>query len=144
VLRRIYLSEPGRIDVHFHIIPPFYKEAVYAAGGGPAVGRYPEWSPELALEIIDEHGIETAITSVAQPGVQFTPPNEARTLARKCNEYAAEQVAKHPSRFGAFTLVPMHNIEDAVEEISYCYDTLKFEGVCLFASYQRAPKGPVL
>lgn len=129
------MSEPGRIDVHFHIIPPFYKEAVYAAGGGPAVGRYPEWNPELALEIIDENGIETAITSVAQPGVQFAPAGEARILARKCNEYAAELVAKYPARFGAFTLVPMHSIEDAVEEINYCYDNLQFEGVCLFASY---------
>ena len=39
-----------RIDVHFHVIPQFYRDAVYAAGSGPAIGRYPEWTPELALE----------------------------------------------------------------------------------------------
>src|SRR5262245_44985153 len=37
------MASPRRIDVHFHLIPPFYREAVYAAGRGPAVGRYPEW-----------------------------------------------------------------------------------------------------
>ena len=30
---------PRRIDVHFHLIPPFYSEAVYAAGRGPAIGH---------------------------------------------------------------------------------------------------------
>ncbi len=35
----------GRIDVHFHMIPQFYADMVYAAGSGPAIGRYPDWSP---------------------------------------------------------------------------------------------------
>ena len=43
----------GRIDVHFHMIPQFYADMVYAAGSGPAIGRYPDWTPELALEIMD-------------------------------------------------------------------------------------------
>jgi len=128
---------PGarRIDVHFHIIPTFYKEAVYAAGSGPAIGRYPDWSPELALELMDASGIETAITSLAQPGVQFAPADAARTLARRCNAYAAELSARWPRRFGAFALVPMHDIDDAVAEIEYCSGMLGFAGACLFASY---------
>ena len=32
-----------RIDVHFHLIPQFYADMVYAAGSGPAIGRYPDW-----------------------------------------------------------------------------------------------------
>ena len=28
----------GRIDVHFHMIPQFYADKVYAAGSGPAAG----------------------------------------------------------------------------------------------------------
>ena len=47
------MASARRIDVHFHTIPPFYADAVYAAGSGPAIGRYPDWSPELALEIMD-------------------------------------------------------------------------------------------
>ena len=37
------MASPRRIDVHFHLIPPFYSEAVYAAGRGPAIGKYPDW-----------------------------------------------------------------------------------------------------
>ena len=52
------MASPRRIDVHFHHIPPFYREAVYAAGRGPAIGRYPDWTPQIALDLMDAHGIE--------------------------------------------------------------------------------------
>ncbi len=124
-----------RIDVHFHIIPPFYRDAAYEAGSGPALGRYPECSPELALDLMDRSGIELALTSVSQPGVQFAQAAAARTLARRCNDYAAELQARWPQRFGAFALVPMHTIDDALAEIAHAFDALRFAGVCLFASY---------
>jgi len=125
-----------RIDVHLHIIPPFYQEAVRAAGLGSARrAGYPAYSPELALELMDASEIEFAITSVAQPGVQFAEPAQAKALARRLNEYAAELMVKWPRRFGAFATVPMRAIDDAVGEIEYSLDTLKFQGVSLFASY---------
>jgi len=127
---------PRRIDVHFHIIPQFYQDAVRAAGLGPARrAGYPAYSPELALEVMDANDIEIAITSVAQPGVQFAAPGEAGVLARKLNEYAAELIARWPKRFGAFAFVPMRKVEDAITEIEYSLDVLRFQGVCLFASY---------
>ena len=125
----------GKIDVHFHLIPDFYREAVYAAGKGPAIGRYPDWSPALALDIMDRHGIAVALTSVAQPGVQFLDKPAALKLARQCNDYAADLNQQWPQRFGAFGLVPMHDIEAALAEARYCLEELKFEGICLFASY---------
>jgi 6-methylsalicylate decarboxylase len=123
------------IDVHFHLIPQFYSEAVYEAGRGPAIGRYPDWSPELALELMDKHGIALAITSIAQPGVAFMPDAKAADFARRCNDYAAELIAAHPRRFGCFGLLPMHGMETAIAEARYCLDTLRFEGISLFASY---------
>jgi predicted TIM-barrel fold metal-dependent hydrolase len=129
------MANPRRIDVHFHLIPQFYAEAVYAAGSGPAIGRYPDWSPELALEVMDRFGIAAALTSLAQPGVQFCRQDEAKMLARRCNDYAAELSARWPKRFGAFGTVPMWNVADAVDEVAYSIDTLKFDGVSLFASY---------
>jgi predicted TIM-barrel fold metal-dependent hydrolase len=129
------MANAGRIDVHFHVIPQFYAEAVYAAGSGPAIGRYPDWSPELALENMDRFGIATALTSLAQPGVQFCAPNQAKALARRCNDYAAELNARWPKRFGAFGTISTWTMRDAVDEVAYAIDTLKFSGVSLFASY---------
>ena len=129
------MASPRRIDVHFHLIPPFYREAVYAAGRGPALGKYPEWTPELALDVMDAHGIEVALTSLAQPGVGFGSAASAQALARRCNDYAAELVARWPTRFGAFGTVPIWSIMGALEESAYSLVVLKFDGVSLFASY---------
>jgi predicted TIM-barrel fold metal-dependent hydrolase len=132
-----------RIDVHFHHIPSFYADAVYEAGRGPAIGRYPEWTPELALDLMDRFEIEVALTSLAQPGVGFGTQSSAELLARRCNDYAAELIARWPNRFGAFATVPMWNIEGALREIAYCLDDLRFEGVSLFASYGERFLGDV-
>jgi 6-methylsalicylate decarboxylase len=125
----------GMIDVHFHLIPQFYRDAVYEAGSGPAIGRYPDWSPQLALEVMDENGIALAIASLAQPGVGFLPAEKAASFARRCNDYAAELIAQHPGRFGCFALLPMHDTDAAIAEARYCLDTLRFAGISLFASY---------
>ncbi|HEY7296789.1 MAG TPA: amidohydrolase family protein [Xanthobacteraceae bacterium] len=129
------MSSPRRIDFHFHLIPPFYRDAVYEAGGGPAIGRYPDWSPQMALEMMDQNGIEIALLSLAQPGVQFGDPAKALALARRCNDYASQLRSDWRRRFGALAVVPMWNPQEAVEEIARSLDQLKLEGVCLFASY---------
>jgi predicted TIM-barrel fold metal-dependent hydrolase len=129
------MTSARRIDLHFHLIPKFYQDAAYESGTGPVIGRYPEWSPERALDLMDAHGIEVALTSLAQPGVQFGDPTRARALARRCNDYAAGLNARWPKRFGAFAVVPLWEIRDAIEEIGYALDVLKLQGVCLFASY---------
>jgi predicted TIM-barrel fold metal-dependent hydrolase len=125
------------IDVHFHLIPEFYRDAVYEAGRGPAIGRYPDWSPQLALDLMDKHGIALAITSLAQPGVSFLPAGEAASFARRVNDYAADLIAQHRRRFGCFGLLPMHDIKAAISEARYCLETLRFEGISLFASYDE-------
>ncbi len=129
------MTSARRIDFHFHLIPKFYQDAVYEAGTGPQIGRYPDWSPERALDLMDAHSIEVALTSLAQPGVQFGDPARALALARRCNDYAAELVARWPKRFGAFAVVPMWDIGGAIAEVGYALDVLGHQGVCLFASY---------
>ncbi len=125
----------GMVDVHFHLIPQFYRDAVYAAGTGPAIARYPEWTPQLALELMDGNGIALSMLSLAQPGVNFLPPADAAGFTRRCNDYAAALIGQYPERFGCFGLVPMHDIGAAIAEAEYCLDTLRFEGISLFASY---------
>jgi len=130
------MASARRIDVHLHIIPPFYQEVVGAAGLGPARrAGYPPYSPELAIEVMDANEIAVGLTSVAQPGVHFAEPAEAKALARRLNEHASELMAKWPQRFGALATVPMRDIGDAVAEVEFALDVLKHHGVSLFASY---------
>ncbi len=125
----------NKIDVHLHLIPKFYSNAVYEAGKGPAIGRYPAWSPQIALDLMDQHGIALAIGSIAQPGVAFMPDAKAADFARRCNDDAAALIAQHPQRFGCFGLIPMHDMNAAIAEARDCLETRHFAGISLFASY---------
>ena len=124
-----------RIDSHHHIVPPFYEEAAMAAGSGPTRGKFPTWSPQRGIDLMDANDIQASIVSVSFPGVHFFSPSKARTMARRCNQFAADLVSRWPTRYGAFATVPMHNPKHAVEEIDYALDELKLDGVCLFTSY---------
>jgi predicted TIM-barrel fold metal-dependent hydrolase len=125
----------GMIDVHFHLIPQFFREAVRDSGLMLATASYPEWSPALALELMDEQDIAVGIASTVWPGAGFLSGEKASGFARRCNDYAAELIVKHPQRFGCFGLLPMHDMDAAIAEARYCLETLHFEGIALFASY---------
>jgi predicted TIM-barrel fold metal-dependent hydrolase len=124
-----------RIDVHHHIFPPEYVAATARLGVSDGGGiAFPKWSPSSALRLMDRMGIATGIASVAAPGVHFGDDRAARTLARRCNEYAARLVSEHPERFGAFAALPLPDVDGALEELAYALDTLRLDGVVLLAS----------
>jgi predicted TIM-barrel fold metal-dependent hydrolase len=125
----------GKIDVHFHLIPQFFRDAIQDAGLMLPTASYPNWSPELSLGLMDEHEIAVAIASLVWPGAGFLPGDKAAAFARRCNDYAADLVAKHPRRFGGFGTLPIHDMDAAIAEARYCLETLRFEGIGLFASY---------
>ena len=129
------MPSPRRIDIHFHLIPQFYEDAVYEAGAGPAIGRYPDWSPELALDLMDRSGIEVALMSLAQPGVQFGDPTKAGALARRCNEYSAELNARWPSASARCGTCRCGMSTKRSTRSTIPSTQLKHHGVCLFASY---------
>lgn len=124
------------IDVHYHILPPFYVDAATNAGFGAALSSgFPSWNLSHALEFMERCEISAAIQSISQPGVHFGNDTNARGLARKCNEYMAEVVVRHSRRFGSFAVLPLPDVDGALEEITYALDVLKLDGVGLLASY---------
>lgn len=125
----------NRIDVHAHLLPAFLREALVQGGRAPSSGYFPEWSPEIALALMERHGIATQILSASSPGVHFGNDSAARALARRTNELIARTVADHPRRFGGFATLPLPDIDGTLAELDYAFDTLRMDGACLFASY---------
>jgi predicted TIM-barrel fold metal-dependent hydrolase len=124
---------PHRIDVHHHIVPPAYLDAVRRAklDNPPLVS----WSAEKSLDDMDKAGIATAILSPMPPQVGFLPAREAARVARESNEWARELATDRPGRFGVFAMLPMPYIDESLKEIEYAFDTLQVDGVGTMTNY---------
>jgi len=131
--------KPQLIDVHNHIVPPFYlaenRERIAGSRGGQISAAWLDWEPQKALDAMDEHGVATAVLSLSTPGVWFGDAEAARRTARQCNDYAAELAQSHPRRFGLFSALPLPDTDSSLREIEYALDVLKADGIGLLTSY---------
>ena len=125
---------PRRIDVHHHVVPPSYAQWLRASGLAAGGLPIPDWSAEASLELMDERDVETAVLSVSTPGVHLTDNAEARARAREVNEFAAKVVHDHPVRFGFFATLTLPDVDGALAELAYAFDTLRADGVVLLAN----------
>jgi predicted TIM-barrel fold metal-dependent hydrolase len=128
-----------RIDVHQHILPPEYAAWLRGNGIHEAGGReLPDWSAEGALAVMDQHESASAILSVSTPGVRLDPSgrrvDEARSMARRVNEFAAQVVRDRPGRFGFFATLMLPDVEGSLAELAYAFDALGADGVILLAN----------
>jgi 6-methylsalicylate decarboxylase len=126
-------DSPRRIDVHHHIVPPTWFDALKKAklDNPPMSG----WTPQRSIEDMDKAGIATSITSPTTPQVGFLAAPDAARVARESNEYAKKLMADHPGRFGVFAMLPMPYIDESLKEIEYAFDTLNVDGIGMMTSY---------
>jgi predicted TIM-barrel fold metal-dependent hydrolase len=132
-------AKPNRIDVHHHILPPPYmlraRDRVLEISDRDHSALL-NWTPARAVEEMDRCGISTAITSLGLPGVWFGGADAARSLARSCNEYAAQMMRDYPGRFGLFAAVPLPDTEGSLREVAHALDVLKADGIGLVSNYE--------
>jgi 6-methylsalicylate decarboxylase len=126
-------AKPHRIDVHHHIAPPTWLEAMKTIRRDtPPLNN---WSVQKSLEDMDKAGIATAITSPTTPQVTGLGMEAAARICREANEYAKKLETDHPGRFGVFAMLPFPHIDACLAEIAYAFDTLKADGIGCMTSY---------
>jgi 6-methylsalicylate decarboxylase len=126
-------AKPHRIDVHHHISPPDWLDAVKKAKlDNPPMAN---WSVQKSLDDMDKAGIAVALTSPTTPQIEFLGKEEAAAICRSSNEYAKKLMSDHPGRFGVFAMLPLPHVDEALKEVAYAFDTLKVDGVGLMTSY---------
>ncbi|HWP27530.1 MAG TPA: amidohydrolase family protein [Xanthobacteraceae bacterium] len=81
------------------------------------------------IRLMDEFGIEMMILSLNAPAVQaIHDVKRANEVARKANDYLAENVRKRPDRFQALAALPMQDPELAARELERCVKDLGMVG----------------
>ncbi|HWW07150.1 amidohydrolase family protein [Collimonas sp.] len=129
------MNSPARIDVHQHVIPPFWAEGLLERGGDPSGWKSPDWTPESAIAMMDDLGIATGVLSLTAPGVEAWQAQARPGMARDINDYLATLVSDNPQRFGGFAVLPLPDVDAALAEIAYSLDVLKADGVGVLSNY---------
>lgn len=116
----------GVIDVHAHLLPTEYIEALESEGRLLDEGfPLPKYDTKAHLKWMDETGIQTSVLTLAAP-----QPTSA-DVVRHANETAATIKKEHPGRFLFCAALPLPNVDAAIREAVYALDTLKADGIKL-------------
>ncbi|OJJ95037.1 hypothetical protein ASPACDRAFT_1891956 [Aspergillus aculeatus ATCC 16872] len=114
------------IDVHSHVIPPVWKQALISAGyplknGTLYVDDFPvpDWTLDSHLSTMDARGINFSTVSVTAPGIAFLRHDApaASQLARRINLQMHNWTQTHPTRLGALCLLPLPHINESLAEL---------------------------
>ncbi len=117
-------TKGGVIDVHHH----------FSAPGGIIAGGQP-WSADQALSQMDKFGIAVSILSMTQNGdLLYDGTEKGRSAVRRGNEHGAMLMQQHPTKFGLMAGIPLPDLEGALKEIEYAYDTLKVDAIGIYTN----------
>jgi predicted TIM-barrel fold metal-dependent hydrolase len=119
-------SAAFRIDVHHHLMPPFFGDAVRRKIEGPLAG----WTPDRSFADMDPAGVAVAILSMPR-----TPSISLAGIARRVNEYSASLRQTYPARFRFWAEVPLPDVETSIAEATYALDHLGADGIAVATSY---------
>ena len=125
-------TAPAQTDLHCHMIPASYLEAVTAHGMEMDEGfPIPSWSVDAHLKFMDDAGIRTSVLTMPAPQPYFGDGEESARICRSFNEEAAALKALHPGRFLFCAALPLPDVDKAIEEAKYALEVLGADGIKL-------------
>jgi hypothetical protein len=67
---------------------------------------------------MDRGGASAVLISIANPGLYLGNQQQTNRLARECNDFGANVVRDHPTRFGLFAAMPLPDVGATLKEIA--------------------------
>jgi len=121
---KIGLEEHFAIEVTLNDSKGFLPDDVWPELRGRLIDIHDRRIAEM-----DRHGVEMMVLSLNAPAIQAMPdPARANEVARRANDFLAEQVTKRPDRFQALAALPMQDPALAAQELTRCVKDLRFKG----------------
>ena len=137
----------GKVALEEHFAIP---ETLQDSAGFAPESDWPELEARLLdiqdrrLREMDANGIEMMLLSLNAPAVQAIPnPEKANEIARRSNDFMAEQIARQPKRFAGLAALPMQTPDLAIRELTRCVRELGFCGALVngFSQVEGSPSG---
>ena len=136
------VSMQGKVALEEHFA---IEETLQDSAGFAPQADWPELKGRLLdiqdrrLREMDAHGIEMMLLSLNAPAVQAIPDREkADEIARRSNDFLAEQIQRQPKRFAGLAALPMQSPDLAARELRRCVRELGFCGVLVNGFSQTA------
>jgi len=125
------------IDIHHHMLPPFYKPAVLEWLGrlGGRSAAIDQWTPERSIAALDEAAKARAVLSISTPAVTLENRRAAIEMAHRCNDYGAELSERYPDRLAFFATLPMPDVDASLGELERSSKLPRAAGAVLLTSY---------
>jgi aminocarboxymuconate-semialdehyde decarboxylase len=96
------------------------------------------FDPAAEIADMDARGIDTAVVSASTvlQGTSWADPATDQALCRRCNEQAADWVARFPGRFVGSAVLPLQDAKLAIAELEYAVRELGLRVANISSSYQ--------
>jgi predicted TIM-barrel fold metal-dependent hydrolase len=124
-----FASMPGKVALEEHFA---LAETIESSTAATYSAEFRKQILEMGsgrIAEMDRGGVELCILSLVSPGIQSVPnPTPAIALARRANDYLAENIAKNPKRLKGFAALPLQDPQAAAEELTRCVKELGFCG----------------
>ncbi|MGJ9417576.1 amidohydrolase family protein [Massilia sp. CMS3.1] len=117
----------GKADAGFTSLWAFYLSS--DAARPQHIRKYIQDLDTARLAHMDEAGIDIQVLSLTSPGVQVFDADTAVSYARTANDYLAEAVRRHPTRFVGLAAVAPQNPAEAAKEIERGATQLGMKGI---------------
>jgi len=135
-----------KIDGYSHISPSRYTEALRKEFPGfykQILGSTPPlFDMDARFQVMDAFGPLAQVLTVGPvpPLEVFADPGRAVALATLANDEMAELVSKYPERFvAAIALLPMNDVEAAMNEADRAIKELGFRGIYVHSNINGKP-----
>jgi len=119
--------------MHVHVTPGAYLDELRRISQGRPLGTVPS-SIDGLCELMERFELDGAVFSPGPPGVFFGEQGRANELARAVNEETAALVRSNRERMAALAILPLPDVEAALDELANALDVLELDGVFLLSN----------
>jgi aminocarboxymuconate-semialdehyde decarboxylase len=110
-------------------------------GAQQLMGRM--FEPKAEIEDMDARGIDMSVVSASTvlQGTSWADPQTDLALCRRCNDQAADWVARHPKRFIGSCVLPLQDVKLALQELERSVQELGLKVANVSSSYNGVYMG---